>query len=824
MASAEIGDFRIFGVAICAPQVFQLVCFSHLGTLGPHMRMIGFIGVLLSSLFVGACGSTPAARSAVDIERQFKFEVGVFRARLSLLRDPRCHGSVRSRSEISAEIKSLESAGSQMVEKLADVHAERRCAEVRDLEKALTLRGARPGDENPQLTIEISKLSVDPSDTTYVDTMLSSALRSSKATCGKAAQNLPGADCADALSYFRAFNFETVGNIIAARNLYRNVLSDYPHSPFKAYAHFGLALLLVDELRKDPSTAGECEEHFEKARDLFGPKHDLYPFVLLGLGQTHAMLGQKGFARAHLAAVALLANRNPQGSAMAALQRTGDANRLTSAIQKEEQSCNAGDLEACYFFAIALSLVEDPEDDKRSVALLSKTCEGGTFAACTALAMAHQKRKGAAVDEAAAFALHQKACDGGFAPGCALAARMLDLGRGTPRNSARAVELNAKACEGGFAKSCHLAGPAFYAGRDVTRDKRRGVNLFDKGCYGRDVLSCIAFAGLLANGSGVKEDVGRAKALFRRHCTRDGVGCTELVKLLEGDDAPDADTRAEEWLKQGCASGDTRSCVSLGVFYDSGRGKDPEGRLAATAYADACYRADTEPEGCSRYAQRLLQGRGTTKNAALAAWYSTRACDLGDARSCYELGRSFPKGTDPDKDAAIAAKQYETDCNGGDAKACFGLGLLLGSAFGVNRDETRANTLFVKACDGGYAQACFMRGIRFIGGRGELSPVITPAELFFKKACDGGDLQGCYMLGRFMDSGASSSWSHEDPAGAALLYTKACDGGVASACVQLAFHYKNGDGVAMDRDRAKLLIKRACELGDDAACVDASSG
>ena len=49
-------------------------------------------------------------------------------------------------------------------------------------------------------------------------------------------------------------------------------------------------------------------------------------------------------------------------------------------------------------------------------------------------------------------------------------------------------------------------------------------------------------------------------------------------------------------------------------------------------------------------------------------------------------------------------------------------------------------------------------------------------------------------------------------------YSKACSHGVAQGCSKLGIMYYYGDGVTIDKKKAKGLISEACNAGDTDAC------
>lgn len=67
---------------------------------------------------------------------------------------------------------------------------------------------------------------------------------------------------------------------------------------------------------------------------------------------------------------------------------------------------------------------------------------------------------------------------------------------------------------------------------------------------------------------------------------------------------------------------------------------------------------------------RLGLGQGVAKDLAAANRLFRKACDLGHAEACSNLGLSYENGWGVDEDLARAAAFYEQACTGQNASAC----------------------------------------------------------------------------------------------------------------------------------------------------------
>lgn len=118
-----------------------------------------------------------------------------------------------------------------------------------------------------------------------------------------------------------------------------------------------------------------------------------------------------------------------------------------------------------------------------------------------------------------------------------------------------------------------------------------------------------------------------------------------------------------------------------------------------------------------------------------------KSCDGNKADDCVYLG--FLAGAR--HDYKNANKLYAKACELGDAMGCQNLGSSYANAQGVQKDYEKAKELFLRACamkDG--RGGCYNLGVLYEKqNRNEL------AKKYFKKACDLGDKDGCAETEKF---------------------------------------------------------------------------
>ena len=94
-------------------------------------------------------------------------------------------------------------------------------------------------------------------------------------------------------------------------------------------------------------------------------------------------------------------------------------------------------------------------------------------------------------------------------------------------------------------------------------------------------------------------------------------------------------------------------------------------------------------------------------------------------------------------DYAKAAKLYRKACDMGNADGCYNLGVFYRDGQqGVKQSYVKAAELFRKSCDLGRDDGCNNLGVLYVKGKGVRKDYIKAAELF-KKACNSGLKMGC---------------------------------------------------------------------------------
>ncbi|KAH8092314.1 hypothetical protein JL720_5283 [Aureococcus anophagefferens] len=146
-----------------------------------------------------------------------------------------------------------------------------------------------------------------------------------------------------------------------------------------------------------------------------------------------------------------------------------------------------------------------------------------------------------------------------------------------------------------------------------------------------------------------------------------------------------------------CAGGkgDGDACHAVGEFFSVIR-KDYA--AARETYGKNC-EARKHGASCFALGRLLLGGRGGAADEARGERAFAAGCDRGHAPACHHLGvLAFKR-----KDDAAALAHLEKACDGGDAASCY----VLGGYFLRPRAATAKAREFLEiACDDGHAPAC----------------------------------------------------------------------------------------------------------------------
>ena len=263
---------------------------------------------------------------------------------------------------------------------------------------------------------------------------------------------------------------------------------------------------------------------------------------------------------------------------------------------------------------------------------------------------------------------------------------------------------------------------------------------------------------------------------------------TEGAALLRSGESE----KAKALFERGCAASEAESCSALGDLATREPLADPTswyGKACELGDARACgnlgvlaVKMDAWPEAERRFRQ---------------------GCDLGSGRACEMLGNLFQEGRLGKADPVRAEALYRKGCELTFGPGCFAAGVLSEKS---NPGDSLA--LYTQGCALGDPPSCGlaggMRGMP--AGRNEL-----------EQGCNAKDGWACFQLARFWDQG----WEGQvpDPKAAAKAWEGACDQKMWAACNVLGSRYEEGNGLPKDMAMATTLYQRSCDAKDAVGCV-----
>jgi Sel1 repeat len=236
----------------------------------------------------------------------------------------------------------------------------------------------------------------------------------------------------------------------------------------------------------------------------------------------------------------------------------------------------------------------------------------------------------------------------------------------------------------------------------------------------------------------------------------------------------------------------------------------PESSSAATSAAAAAGGAD-----CTTAAECLADAHTAGEEPKVAEASLIKACDLGSGPACTEAGARAHKATPPNH--AHALMFSDKACTLGEAEGCINLGFVYTNGWGVAPDPAKAAAALSKACDLGKPNGCEDAGVIYYQGQGGVPADFDKAHALFEKACAGKNTKGCFNLAVTQ---LKAQGTKQDVPAALVNLKKACDAGDEAGC-------KTAKAVQEQIDKSTAAgggDKAAAGGGDKATTAPGSGG
>lgn len=249
----------------------------------------------------------------------------------------------------------------------------------------------------------------------------------------------------------------------------------------------------------------------------------------------------------------------------------------------------------------------------------------------------------------------------------------------------------------------------------------------------------------------------------------------------------------------------------LGRCYEYGKGTSKNAAKAVEWYTKAAVQGHAEAQYYLGYC--YAYGEGISKNEAKALeWYKKSAVQ-GNASAQNNLGYCYQFGKGTSKDDSEAIVWYRKSAMQGNAGAQYNLAICYENGLGIKKDEAEALKWYMKAAGQGHAKSQFEIGGCYEFGKGVTKDEIKAVQ-WYRKSAEQGYAEAQNVLGYMLSQGKGVT---RDPIKAFEWYKKAAEQGHKKAQFNLGYAYANGIGVAADYSKA---IEWYIQSGDMKAVIE----
>ncbi len=526
------------------------------------------------------------------------------------------------------------------------------------------------------------------------------------------------------------------------------------------------------------------------------------------------------------------------------------------AVEMVRRTCEQGDAYGC--FVLGFANAEGfgvPKDRVRAAVFFRRACDGGNMEGCVDLGVLYSMGNGVVKDVATAQVLEKKACDGGEQSGCTWLAR-LQLGDAVLARMERGIQGSLTRLEQQCIRSwnpvCSEPAQSYATGKFGDFEITRAASWLAVGAYHGDGPSMAALHNLPST----------AFDHLNQRCMEklDAIACAvvghKLALNQELHSRPDLIKRLDDICT---AQKNPMACALLAAHHSGMLGSTPNWVEAERFAKSSCDHG--EGNGCEVMAG-LLDGRayGAAKDLAKGFPYRRRACHLGLASACADVGRMYTYGDGVKMNHSLGFRLVERGCKGGDGAACTALYEYYSKGWEpAKQDMTQAVSAVEQACAAGLSRPCYTAGTYYLNGQHvpedeekgfklikkacdtngkekerakdeeacRIVDVLSAVgwgttrdkengEKTLRRLCDKDEFFACAVLGGMLAIKDSDSVEVLEKQGKACNDGK--ENGIGSSCYFLAEAYSNGTGVGYDLAKVALRAEQGCRLGNPDAC------
>ena len=262
--------------------------------------------------------------------------------------------------------------------------------------------------------------------------------------------------------------------------------------------------------------------------------------------------------------------------------------------------------------------------------------------------------------------------------------------------------------------------------------------------------------------------------------------------------------KALSYFERGAKQGNVKSLYNCGYMYEKGEGTQKDEKKAFSYYLAASKQGDSDSTYIVGY--DYLTGTGVEQDYQKALLYLSKAAEEGNSLAQYNLGNMYFNGNGVKQDYAQAFRfQMKAALQGLDI-AQFNVGRLYQDGLGVEKDEKEKLRWWLKAEDQNYPSAIYSLGLHYLRIKD-----YQEAYYHFKKGADLGILECLYQVAYLYRDGDGVKQDYEK---AREYFKLAAERGYAPAQFEYGYLYDYGIGVNEDLNEAKRWYVKAAAQGN----------
>ena len=451
---------------------------------------------------------------------------------------------------------------------------------------------------------------------------------------------------------------------------------------------------------------------------------------------------------------------------------------------------------------------------------------------------------------------HTKAADKGNADSQDAMGTLYDNGYGVKQDYAKAMEWYAKAASNGSSKAQCNIGFLYYYGHGVEQDYSKAVEWFKKSAENNNI-DCLAHLGMMYEaGYGVEKNYSKASELFKKAADNGSAfGEYYMGRMYYNGNGVDKNyITAKEWFEKSAAQDYSEADFSLGYMYNFAKGVPKDYKRAFELYSKSAEKGNASAQ--YNLAVMYSQGQYVEKDENKAVSLIKLSAANGNSNAQLVLGKYhytgwYGNGYSVEQSKQKAAELYEKSAEQGNLEAQESVATMYLIGDGIAKDTVKASKYYSKAAEQGSAEAQVTLADMFYDGIGVEQDYKKAFELY-ENAVEQENASAEYKLGYIYYYGRLPSDNNNSPfkqmtdsvkglalmesasqknyptalktlAGIymqdknyskALVFYKQVAAFDTDAKMEIAKMYKNGTGVAKDKELALKWYEDAAKDGN----------